>query len=201
MNKKEFLDELRVGLAGLPESDLEERLNFYEEMIDDRIDEGLTEEEAIAGLGTVEQIIDQIAEETPLSKLVKKKIKNRRRLRTWEIVLLSVGSIVWFPILLAFAAVALSLYAVLWTLVIVCTYAVQAIFGGCALGAITGGIIQIVHSDVWGGILLIGGGLVLAGLTIFMIFACKWATLGTIRLTKKIILGIKSKFIRKESVK
>ena len=77
MNKKEFLDELRVGLAGLPESDLEERLNFYEEMIDDRIDEGLTEEEAIAGLGTVEQIIDQIAEETPLSKLVKKKIKKR----------------------------------------------------------------------------------------------------------------------------
>ena len=201
MNKKEFLDELRVGLAGLPESDLEERLNFYEEMIDDRIDEGLTEEEAIAGLGTVEQIIDQIAEETPLSKLVKKKIKNRRRLRTWEIVLLSVGAVVWVSILLALVAVAISLYAVLWTLVIVCTYAVQATFGGCALGAITAGIIQIVHSDVWGGILLIGAGLVLAGLTIFMIFACKWATLGTIRLTKKIILGIKSKFIRKESVK
>ena len=200
MNKKEFLDELRVGLAGLPESDLEERLNFYEEMIDDRIDEGLTEEEAIAGLGTVEQIIDQIAEETPLSKLVKKKIKNRRRLRTWEIVLLSVGAVVWVSILLALVAVAISLYAVLWSLV-ACVYAVQALFGGCALGAITAGIIQIVHSDVWGGILLIGGGLVLAGLTIFMIFACKWATLGTLRLTKKIILEIKSKFIGKESAK
>ena len=46
--------------------------------------EGLSEEEAISGLGTVEQIIDQIADETPLAKLVKKKIKNRRRLRAWE---------------------------------------------------------------------------------------------------------------------
>ena len=58
MNKKEFLDELRVGLAGLPESDLEERLNFYEEMIDDRIDEGLTEEEAIEEANFV---LEQIA--------------------------------------------------------------------------------------------------------------------------------------------
>ena len=200
MNKKEFLDELRVGLAGLPENDLEERLNFYEEMINDRIDEGLSEEEAISGLGTVEQIIDQIADETPLAKLVKKKIKNRRRLRAWEIVLLSVGAIVWVPLLIVAISVAIVLYAVLWTLVI-CTYAVQATFGGCALGGIAIGIVKIVELNVWGGISIIGAALVLAGLTIFMIFATKWATLGTVRLTKKVILGIKSKFIRKESAK
>lgn len=200
MNKKEFLDALREGLSGLPESDLEERLDFYEEIIDDRMDEGLSEEEAIAGLGSVEQIIGQITAEIPLSRLVKKKIKDRKRMRTWEIVLLSVGAVVWVPILLALVVIAISLYAVLWSLV-VCVYAVQAVFGGAALGCIAIGVVQIVNSNVWGGISSIGLALVLAGLTMFMIFACKWATLGTLRLTKKIILEIKSKFIGKESAK
>ena len=38
MNKSEFLEELRKGLAGLPKDDVEERLTFYGEMIDDRIE-------------------------------------------------------------------------------------------------------------------------------------------------------------------
>ena len=48
MNKQEFLDELRKGLCGLPSEDIEERINFYSEMIDDRMEEGLTEEESVA---------------------------------------------------------------------------------------------------------------------------------------------------------
>ena len=48
MNKQEFLSQLRKGLAGLPQNDIEERLAFYGEMIDDRIEEGLSEEEAVS---------------------------------------------------------------------------------------------------------------------------------------------------------
>ena len=39
MTKQEFLAELRRGLSGLPQNDIEERLNFYSEMIDDRMEE------------------------------------------------------------------------------------------------------------------------------------------------------------------
>ena len=46
MNKREFLASLRNGLYGLPQDDIEERLGFYAEMIDDRMEEGLTEEQA-----------------------------------------------------------------------------------------------------------------------------------------------------------
>ena len=35
MNKREFIDKLRTKLKGLPNSDIEERLGFYAEMIDD----------------------------------------------------------------------------------------------------------------------------------------------------------------------
>ena len=47
MNKQEFLSLLRRELSGLPQGDIEERVGFYAEMIDDRMEEGLTEEEAV----------------------------------------------------------------------------------------------------------------------------------------------------------
>ncbi len=34
MSKKEFLNQLRKGLFGLPKDDIEEHINFYSEMID-----------------------------------------------------------------------------------------------------------------------------------------------------------------------
>ena len=38
MTKQEFLARLREGLRGLPEADIEERLTFYGEMLDDRME-------------------------------------------------------------------------------------------------------------------------------------------------------------------
>ena len=56
MSKQEFLTQLRKALSGLPQNDIEERIEFYSEMIEDRIDEGLSEGEAIAAVGTVEEL-------------------------------------------------------------------------------------------------------------------------------------------------
>ena len=67
MNKKDFLDRLRNGLSGLPQENIEERLRIYSEIIDDRMEEGFTEEQAVSAVGTVEQIVSQIVAETPLS--------------------------------------------------------------------------------------------------------------------------------------
>jgi len=38
MDKKEFLSELEKRLQGLPKADIEERLEFYSESIDDRVE-------------------------------------------------------------------------------------------------------------------------------------------------------------------
>jgi hypothetical protein len=48
------------------------------------------------------------------------------------------------------------------------------------------------------GIVLIGASLFCAGLSVFLFFGCKAATNGTVWLTKRIALGIKNLFIRKE---
>ncbi|MBO7632200.1 MAG: hypothetical protein J6S78_07730 [Lachnospiraceae bacterium] len=57
MNKKEFSELLRTSLAGLPQRDIEERVAFYEEMIDDRLEEGMSEEEAVRMVGPVGEIV------------------------------------------------------------------------------------------------------------------------------------------------
>ena len=45
MDKKAFLAQLRSQLSGLPQNDIEDRLIFYSEMIDDIMEEGITEED------------------------------------------------------------------------------------------------------------------------------------------------------------
>lgn len=75
MGKQEFLAGLRDRLTGISQEDIEERISFYGEMIDDRVEEGLTEEQAIAEIGTLEGITKQIMSEIPLTQLVKEKVK------------------------------------------------------------------------------------------------------------------------------
>lgn len=61
-----FLSELRNRLFGLPGEEIEERLSFYNEMINDRMEEGLSEEEAVAAIGPVEEIAEQIMSTAPV---------------------------------------------------------------------------------------------------------------------------------------
>ena len=93
MSKQEFLEQLRKGLSGLPQEDIEERVSFFNEMIEDRMDEGLTEEEAVMAAGPVEEIIEQTVADIPFAKIAKERIKPKRQLKTWEIVLLI---LIWF---------------------------------------------------------------------------------------------------------
>ncbi len=197
MSKQEFLDRLRAKLSGLPKQDVEERLDFYSEMIDDRIEEGLTEEDAVSQIGSVDDISIQIVADIPLAKLAKEKIKPKRQMKVWEILLLVLGSPIWLSLAVAAFAVMLALYVVLWSVII----SLWAVFGsliGCALGGVAASVILICQGNSLVGIAMVGAGLVCAGLAIFMFFGCKAATKGIILLTKKIALGIKKCFVGKE---
>lgn len=191
MTKAEFLQSLRDRLSPLPKAETEERLNFYSEMIDDRMEEGLTEEDAVAGIGSVDEIAKQILSEAAPEKIIK---SERRKLKTWEIVLLILGSPIWLSLLIAAVSVALSVYAVLWSL-IVSVWAVFGAFVGGALGGITASVIVIVKGNLYSGLAIIGAALVCAGLSVFTFYGCRGATHGVILLTKKIF----SIFTKKEA--
>ena len=198
MRKQEFMDRLREKLSDLPIAETEERLGFYEEMIDDRIEEGLSEEEAVSEIGSPDEIAAQIMGDIPISKIVKEKIKPKRRLTATEIVLLVIGFPLWFPLLIVVPfSVIFSLYVTPWS-VVVSFWAVFASVVGSAVGALIGGIVFIAIGHVPVGIALIGASLICAGLSVFSFFGCKATTKGSVWLTKKSVLWTKNLFIGKE---
>ena len=200
MDKIDFLSALQKGLSGLPQDDIDRSIDYYSEMIDDMTEEGMSEEEAVAALGTLEDIVKQIISEIPLTKLVKEKIKPKKRLGALEILLLILGSPIWLSLLIAAFAVMISIYAVLWS-VIISLWSVFASFVACALGGIAAGIVFICLGNPHVGIAMIGAGIFCAGLSILLFFACREATKGIIFLTKKCALGIKNLFIKKGDAK
>ena len=193
MTKREFLSRLNEGLSGLPQEDAAGRLAFYSEMIDDRIEDGLSEEEAVAGIGPVEKIVVQIIEETPLTTLAKEKLRPKRRLRVWEIVLLVLGSPLWLSLLLAAFAVVLTVYLAIWVLVL-SLWIVDLAFFAAFLGGLIAGVLFFTGSGILSGLPVLGAGLVFAGLSIFLFFLCKETTKCAAVLTKKIGSKIKSSF-------
>lgn len=197
MDKLEFLSELREALRGLPDSDIEERLSFYSEMIDDRIEEGLSVKEAIAEIGSVEKIRAEIIRTTPLVKIIAKKIKPRKKIGVWEIVLLVLGAPIWLSLAVAAFAVALSLYAVIWSGVI-SLWAVEISLISCVPAGVAGFFMLLSSSHMPTAIFSLGAGMVSGGLAIFFFFICKLTTRALLLLTKKLALTIKKLFIKKD---
>lgn len=198
MGKREFLARLREILQGLPRQEIDERLCFYSEMIDDRMEEGLSEAEAVAAVGSVDEICTQILQDIPLAAIAKERMCPKRQLGAWEIVLLVLSFPLWFSLIVTAFAVVFSLYISLWA-VVISLWAVSASFVGCAFGGIIAAIVFMCSGNVATGVVMLGAGLLLAGLSIFAFFGCNAASKGTVLLTKKILLGIKNRFIRKET--
>ncbi len=196
MNKNEFLTALRERLQGLPEEDINKSIDFYCEMIDDRVEDGMNEEGAVEALGSIEEILSQILSEVSLPKLVKEKVKPKRALKAWEIVLLILGAPLWIPLVATVIITVLAVYLSVWT-VIISLYAVDlsiAVSGlvciGVALALLFNG--QIIPCGV-----VFGAGLVCVGLSILLFFTFNLVTKGILWVSKKVLLGIKGLFIGK----
>ena len=198
MSKQEFLEQLRKGLFGLPHDDIEERLIFYSEMIDDRTEEGLSEEEAVSQVGAVDEIVTQIVAETPLVKIAKERIRPKRKMSTGEIALLVLGSPIWLSLGIAVIAVIFSLYISLWAVIISLWAAVFGSLATCSVACISTGVVFAVGGNIASGAAMFAFGLVCAGLSIFAYYGCKAATKGILMLTKKMAIWIKNYFIKKE---
>ena len=198
MSKNEFLSKLRSALYGLPEEDINERISFYSEMIDDRVEEGLTEEEAVSEIEPIDQIVSQTISDVPLRKLVKERIKPKHRLGSGEIVIIILGFPLWLPLIITFIALIFTMYAVLWSLIIA-LWAVELSFGVTSIaGFISAAIVGMAGNNIRA-LALLGIGLLFAGITLLLFYGCIEATKGMAILTKKAFIMVKKMFIRKET--
>ena len=107
-------------------------------------------------------------------------------------LLLILGFPIWFPLLIAVAAVLFSLYCVLLVLVI-CLFVVFVSLIACGIfaGLGTGIYFAIIGSPVTG-IALIGCGIMCLGLSIFFLFGAK----GLFALAKNIVIAVKNRLAR-----
>ena len=139
MDRQAFLTALEARLRRLPEQERQQSLRYYEEMIDDRMEEGMDEQAAVAAMGDVAEIAQEVLMELSLPRLVKTRLKPQRKLRVWEIVLLALGSPVWLPLVMTAVVLFLVFYLVLWILAAAC-WCVVAAFAVSALGGVGFGI-------------------------------------------------------------
>lgn len=186
MNKQQFLTEISSRLKGIPEHDIKKSLDYYSEMIADRMEDGLAEADAVSAVGSVEEIVSQIlSESTPLILP-----KTRRTPKIWEIVLLILGSPVWLPLLLAAAIVILAVYIVIWS-AIVTLYSIDLSLAAGGILCTASAFILIASDYTVQAVLFFGTGLILAGISILLFFGFNQITKYTVILSKEIFVLLK----------
>ena len=196
MTKEGFLAQLRQQLWALPEADRQNSLDYYAEMIDDRMEDGLSEEEAVAAIGNLEEIVQQILGETPRPPVVvepaKKAEPAKGSTKTWLIILLVLGSPVWIPLLASAIGTVIGIYVSLWS-VVIALYAGFLALAVSSVGCIVGSF--FMFGGITGGIVAWGAALVCAGLAILLLLLANLAAKGMVKLTKLVWNSI---FRRKE---
>lgn len=169
MNKNEFIRCLKERLSNYPEKEVDKAISFYTEGIDDRIEDGMSEEEAVASLGNIDEIIKDIQSDMPINSIVKNKINNQKSSNksNWILwVLLAIFTFpIWFPLGMALIGIVIAFIATVFGLgiaVIATMFGLSiagiAVLGYCAVNAITlspGGIIAMI------GLTLIGVGMII----------------------------------------
>lgn len=168
----EFLKQLEGLLVGLPKDQVEESGQFYAEAIADRMEDGMTEKEAVAAMGSPSAVADSIMDGLPAVPRAIARTRRRSSVLLWVLVI--AGSPVWVPLLIALALAALSVYVCIWALAL-CVWVVTAALvaaGLVALALAAGGIV-IGHLPYV--LAMLGFGLALAGITL-LAGAGAWAT-------------------------
>lgn len=214
MTKKEFLEKLEDAIKELPRAEIEEHLIFYREMIDDRIEEGVSEEDAVAKLGNIKDIASQILGDLEKRKSEKEAVKKadekdenddsasseppktkKRKLKVWEIVLIILAAPAALSILFSAVSVVISIYTALWSVAI----SFWASFGALCALAPTGIVLAVasfIEAKAVSGIAYIGGALFCVGLAILMYFVSLLSTKWLVWLTKQCVVWTRTLIVK-----
>ncbi len=79
MTKQDFMNDLRARITGVRPEDINRSLDYYSEMIDDRIEEGVPEEEAVAAMGNTQEIAEKIISELSSGSITPRSGKHSRQ--------------------------------------------------------------------------------------------------------------------------
>lgn len=198
MTKQLFLNELSAALHGLSREERYRTLSYYDELIDDRVEDGQSEEEAVESLGSPEQIAREIlGEEEPAPSTSKGR-------KVWLIVLLVLGFPLWGSLLLTAAILLLCVY--------ICLFLPVFLLGVLALVCLASALIGVVGTpflivDVGlltgglpAGLFQLGMSVALLGLAVLSALGFYFAGKATVKAGRAIWRGIRRSFSKKGRV-
>ena len=184
MNKPMFLNSLRRALNGLPDAEIEKNLAYYSEMIDDRMEEGMTEIEAVASLEPVSVLAERAFDMYRMPPVVAAqpgagqqnasagKARPKKQRSTGLTVLLIILAVMASPIWLPLAAATLGILVAVAAGLLAVAVAVIAAVIGMAVGGVVLLFYCFFHAGVLGLPLLfvLGGCLMCIGLGVLLFF-------------------------------
>lgn len=191
MTKAVFIDTLRRLLDSLNEDECNKFIAYYEEIIEDYKESGLTEQEVIEKIGSPQSIANSILSEQDLLNTS----SNRKIL---NMILLILGFPLWGSLLLVVVLLILSVYIVIWC-VPVTTGVSSVAFFLSSLVSIAGSPFMMLDS-LDGGIVQLGLGISLIGISILLGFITLYLSKKVICITKKFTFKVVKSF-KKQVVK
>ena len=200
MNKQEFLTELKQHLKGIAPEDISGSLEYYSEMIDDAVEDGMTEEEAVASLGDIEEIVKQLRTREKSTKTsapppepevsVMPETESSHSSDTNRTVII-ILLIVCIPLIIGLVSGAAGIYIGMWGTVIGLYAAAVGIGISGAAMIISSPIIQSAMPEI---LVQAGIGLVLLSLSAPFFMICNLLSKGLVELLKLIIKLIQNFF-------
>lgn len=201
MNKLEFLNILRQELERQSISNIDNMIEYYDEMICDRIEDGMTEEEAVESMDSIQDIVREAVLDKSVPTLVKERVKKSREKakeggHEWVWILLAIlGFPVWFPLVLTAIILAFTFFLVFWILVgtvfiVILSLGIAAVASVLASLTVIWGFIPVPTF-----LIMLGGGLALAAITILLWKPICIFAKAAGRFFKDIVISIKRKFI------
>lgn len=169
MTKDEYLSELRAGLAAFSKDEVDRAVSFYEEMVDDRVEAGVSEEEAVGSLEPPAEAAARIISEMPAVPRAAARLRSPKTPRSWFvafIVAAVIGSPVWIPLTLGVIMAVIGCSIGLFGLLV----AVWAIAASMLLGAPIGLLYLVAGvkaGSVAGALMGLGCGVAVAGVGVF----------------------------------
>lgn len=172
---EDFLRRLNEALQPMERLERARTVQYYREILEDRMEEGCGAAEAVAELEPVEVIAARLLESGEAAA--------PRRRRGWSRVLLILGSPLWLVWLVVLCSLTLVLYAVSWAVIAALFAVVLALVLALLAGVV--GLLLYVAVQPLSALFLLGAGMVCAALGIALFFPTltltRWVIRGTTR--------------------
>ena len=192
MEKREFLRRLSRALSPLTREERARMLEYYAEMIDDRVEQGENEAAVIAGLGDIRQLADGlVADAASRGEL-------RQGPKPLPTVLIVLGSPIWLVLLVCLAVVILCIYVVAWVVVVTLLFTVFSLELAGVFGIFR--LFLFLGENPASAFFVFGAGTVCAGLGLLLAFPviqlAKWLAKAAARLASRLWHGATDRFRR-----